>query len=381
MKRFFLFVITLFMAFTAMAYEIPTHTSYIRWSHDVYDETLMRDGGTELDFGVMFKNEPDRNWGTYAMTQWQFTNGTVAYAGLQTDPNGKWVIFSAWDYNSSGVNANPEHPNCRRFGHEGAGTSCSTRFEWVQGADYHILVKKTFVGPNTTEGNVWTAYLVDANTNTQVVIGVIRMDTPAGATTLGYGNIASWGMTSTLEFYMGNKYATCEQLPYVGVQWRAPFMNNNTVKTIFSVIKYETGVGTQCYNTNIYEVSPFSLIQEVGGGVGKFNKTGDGFGSREQMDYFNQLDCVFDWAERAFPNEFNQSREIKRVSSFLYGGKQGFWGRDYTKFGDGYLTGWTLSADIATGDIHVFELNSLTGSKNVGSYKPLADAIGCKKIF
>ena len=291
---------------SAFGFSFPTQTQY---SYYDYDSVKNPSGYTSMDTYLTWKSEPTSTWGYYAQNYFQFTSNIGGYYGLQKDPNGKRAIFSMWDQTKGTVRATSTHPNCKRFDHEGDGTMCFAPIQWKAGTEYRINITKSADGKN------WTATLTDTSTNVKTVIGSINVGNASGF--VGYGNLANNGHITTLEYYMGDSSATCNQMPYFGVGWRGPFMNNGTVNPMSVRPAFDNAMGTKCPNVNAYSNSLFSVTQESGASIVQTSTNWSLFWNYSDYLKYNKIDCFFNWAEKTYPQAFNQAQFTeKRVSKF-----------------------------------------------------------------
>lgn len=261
----FTFCIFFILSFclNASALVIPIHSTYVSYDYDVNPQNAPQ-GFWNMDTHLTWKKEPISGWGYYAQMYFWFEAGVGGYMGLQKDNNGKRAIFSMWDKKTGAINATPAHSNCQRFGHEGAGTQCfAMNFNWEAGRDYKLRLWKGFNSSLTWEGNSWSAWVIDTVTGVETYIGTIHVDDAPGF--IGYGNLSTSGHITTPEYYIGDLNATCDQLPYFGVEWKGPFMNNGSINPLSARVQYDTGMGTKCNNTNIQSKKPLSVTQEAGG--------------------------------------------------------------------------------------------------------------------
>lgn len=383
MKRyFFSFLSALCICFSAMAVTLPTHTSFInQFFLDSDAEPTM--GFMDIDIRLKFMNEPDTSWGIYAMQFFRFANGSSAYTGLQVDPNGKRAIFSVWDSWYAGAKASPAHPNCQRFSHEGNGTMCFYTFNWKAGIEYKIHVVKTFLNDKTTDGREWSAYIIDTTTGEKNLIGVIDFgDTPAfvdsnGAVLapsfVGYGNIHHSTFMNTLEYYMGNANATCNQLGYAEVQWRGPFANNDKYKPVYAYNQYNTGVGTDCNNEDVSKVLPFTISQKTGANTVQVTKDFSELVSAQENSYYNVIDCFYDWAQTQYPSSFYQPPlEERIISNFTKEGNYWYYTRSYKD-----VHGVPYSIKVNTTDSSTYVNGTNMYNMPIGNIVEIGKVMGC----
>lgn len=257
----FFIAFTFGIFFNASAIILPIHTSLVAYIYDPNPQTAPQ-GLWSLDVDLKWISEPANGWGYYAMMQFWFEGNSTGYMGLQKDDSGKTAIFSMWDTNNGSVLATPAHPNCQRFGHEGAGTMCFAKnYNWIAGRDYKLRLWKGF-NDKSWEGNSWSAWIQDSVTGVLTQIGDIHVDNAHGF--VGYGNLQSV-FQSTLEYYAGNLNSSCAQMPYAGIEWKGHAVNDRSLYSNTAYPNYDTAVGTKCPNVNIKSDAPFSVTQEAGG--------------------------------------------------------------------------------------------------------------------
>lgn len=334
-------VLAFFASHLASAIVLPTHTQYARIS---VGETPVS-GFYNYDMHLRWLKEPDvTRMGFYAQFYFSFQVGTGGYMGLQQDRDqGKKAIFSVWDV-AGRQTATPAAASCKRFGHEGTGTSCIIPFAWKAGHEYKLRVWRLAGNPSTSSEQ-WGGWVIDYTNGDETLIGVVEVANSAGYA--GYGGLTG-DTTTTLEYYGGNgtdNGVACNQLPYFGATWNGPFANNGTLLPRSAVANYHTGIGTACANNvNTSANAPFSFTSEAGGSVRMKTNEGGALWAKYPYDTYAQTDCLYNWAEQNFPALFSQTGfRQRRISQSLFG----FYLRDYRNNGDGYA----LIADTTTGQL------------------------------
>lgn len=331
----------------ASAVTIPIHTQTTWYDFDNKETPA---GFNSIDMHLTWLKEPDSDWGYYAQFWFWFEGGMGGYTGLQKDAYSlqkRKAIFSIWDKDKS-VRAHPVSPHCKYFGHEGLGAQCIPKFDWKADREYKFRVVKNPERTMSGRGQRWDGWVIDMVTGEHFLIGQIDVDDVPGKK--GYGNIATYGHAAVTEFYVGEAHVPCTEVPYFGLEWRGPFGDNATVAPTKAVQSYQTGVGENCPNVNSVGVGPFTTKQEIGPGIVKSNKHGDNLWARWNRNYFLEINCFFEWAEREFPQSFNNdARHIPRISKMFDGW---MYYRDYR---DHEYKGQMLGVDINTDNVYYTE--------------------------
>lgn len=347
----FIVGIAAMLSTAANAVTIPIHTQTTWFDFDAKETPS---GFDAIDMHLTWLKEPDSDWGYYAQFWFWFEGGMGGYTGLQKDAYSiekKKAIFSIWDKNGS-IHAHPASPNCKYFGHEGLGAQCIPKFDWKADREYKFRVVRNAEPTASGRGQRWSAWIVDMVTGELFLIGQIDVDDVPGYK--GYGNIANYGHAAVTEFYVGDAHVPCTEVPYFGLEWRGPYGNSGTVAPSKATQSYITGVGENCPNVNSVGTGPFTTKQEIGPGIVKTNKHNDSLWAKYNRNYYRELDCFFEWAERAFPDSFNNDKRfVPRISKSFDGH---MYYRDYRDLdAKGNLVGQMLGVDVNTDIVHYTE--------------------------
>lgn len=332
--------LTIFASQFAAAIVLPTHTQTV-W---VNMGSAPPAGFYNYDMHLRWHQEPDvSQMGFYAQFYFAFQAGSGGYMGLQQDKiDGKKAIFSIWDQNGRQT-ARPATASCKRFGHEGTGTSCIVPFAWKAGHEYKLRIWRLSANA-AAKTEQWGGWVIDYQSGEETLIGVVEVADSAGHT--GYGGLAA-DASATLEFYgpTGENGVACRQLPYFGATWNGPFGNNGEQLPRRATLLYAPGIGSDCTgHTNTSANAPFSFTSEVGGAVATKTPQRSSLWDRFPYASYAATDCLYNWAERNFPAVFGQAPfRQRRISQSLFG----YYLRDYRHHGDGYA----LIADTATGEL------------------------------
>ncbi len=324
---FLVFMLCSLATSAASAMTLPVHHQYVvqemAATTDIYNYDMHINWHQEPDAGLM---------GYYAQFAFYFSNGTVGYMGLQKDSNqGKKAIFSIWD--ASGTSrAMPAHEVCKRFDHEGNGSMCLQKFEWKAGREYKLRVWRIKDSVSSTSEK-WGGWVIDYKTGEEFLIGVIEVGNSDGHS--GYGGL-NGHTVATIENYQTSQMAKleCANMPYFGVTWSGPFGNNGVLRSTYSSLRYNTGVGDPCTaSSNAQSNSINSFITETGAGVSRTTREGENVFAKYDQFYLDQNECLFSWAENLLPQMFNQAIfKHRRLTRSLYG----IYYRDYSFNGKGY---------------------------------------------
>lgn len=331
---------------STFAFQYPMQSNYV-----VTDITTSSVPLTNMEQFVTIKNEPQNilngsAMGYFAMTSIPYEVGVLGYMGLQKDSSGKKVIFSTWDPPAStGLTVRPAHSNCTRFGHEGTGVMCLSKFEWHTNVEYKLSLTRT---GETSYGDMYQVRIVNMQNNDSYEVGKIEMPTYrswSGAVNQGYGGVMLGGVVNTIEYYTGPYNLTCNTLPYMAVEWRGPFGNNGTVFPTASQAITSNYLPEQCpANTSATMLNEsYTVLYETGGNVVS-NMENEKF----VLDYdktlpLSEIDCLLNRAERMFPDLFDQSKFKENQMSKKVGN---MYGRDYSVNNDPH--GVKLMADLKT---------------------------------
>lgn len=311
----------------AQVITFPTHTQMNVFEFPYGTETFHN-----VDIGIKWHKEPTTNWGYYAMYSFAFETNTIAYTGLQKDSwDGKKAIFSVWDVGNEQTALPTGLDTCVRFGHEGNGTMCLTKLDWKAGVDYRISIRR-HMDAFDTGFDRWTANLVNTATDEQQHIGTIKVRNSAGLR--GYGNIIPHRQGVVLEYYSGANGTDCSAAPYFGVTWNGPFGNDGMKVASNANNIYRTGIGTYCDNrVNTSSTGPHIISMETGGAIATRTPENSRIWGRYDGSLYNSYNCLFEYAERTYPNEFpgNTSGGQARLSKSV----RGYYMRDYFTVGSG----------------------------------------------
>lgn len=340
------FVLLFVAATSAFGFQYPMQSNYV-----VTSMTTSNAPSYNLEQFVTIKNEPQarmngNSMGYYAMSGFYYANSVIGYMGLQKDSSGKKVIFSTWDPPAStGLTVRSSHKNCIRFGHEGSGVMCLSKFEWHPNIEYKLSMTRT---GETNYGDMYQVRIVNMQNNNSYEVGKIEMPTYMpydGTYGKGYGGVMVSGLVNTIEYYDGPSSMTCDTLPYMAVEWKGPFGNNGTVYPTASQAQTSIYLPENCPAKTKATMmdDPYTVLYESGGNVVSNMKE-----SALVMDYekaipFNEIDCLLNRAERMFPDLFDQSKFKENQVSKKVGN---MYGRDYSV--NNNPKGVRLMADLKT---------------------------------
>lgn len=164
-----------------------------------------------------------------------------AYMGLQEGTTPFWsrqARFSIWNATAA------TGSECRDFGGEGIGKTCTIAFPYIVDRVYTLRIWRLSVEES---GTWWGAWVIDSVTGTETHIGSIRA--PRGT-----GDIAS---TDSFDEYFGDA-RPCNAVPRSMVMFGAPAINGNTAHASYgstSVGRCSGGLVTP----TIYGVSVLEL--------------------------------------------------------------------------------------------------------------------------
>ncbi|HEX3538827.1 MAG TPA: DUF4232 domain-containing protein [Acidimicrobiales bacterium] len=154
-------------------------------------------------------------------------NGDGGYIGLQTDTNGKRIIFSWW----SAVGATSTNPAAviSHFDGEGFGYGIQVPYAFAQGTTYKIQVTRALFGPHNS---FWQAEIADTATGSVTAVGTIEVPDAWGSTLGG-------STTSFTEFY-GPRVSSCSELPFGEAQF-GPLLLDGKAATSGPVFSHGAG--------------------------------------------------------------------------------------------------------------------------------------------
>ncbi|AFE06217.1 hypothetical protein COCOR_05148 [Corallococcus coralloides DSM 2259] len=197
---------------------VKVNQTYSYW--DV--QNVPAQGLYNFDLTIFPSNDPAADathvapWYFYA-AQFAFkTGGDAGYIGIQTDPNGKRAVFSIWGANGATC-SNVSGAICQPFSHEGVGYQTMVPFNWVAGQYYRVRVWQNGAD---AEGEWWLGVIINDSTQTETVVGRIRV--PWGRNWLS-GSIINW-----VEWY-GPGTDNCTQLTSSTVYFAPPKGNAGTL--------------------------------------------------------------------------------------------------------------------------------------------------------
>jgi hypothetical protein len=358
----FIYATTLALcSLTAQAVNIPNQHQITYYN---FNQSQTGNGLQNLQIDLKWLKEPDSNWGYYAQFFWRFEAEVGAYTGLQQDSYSsekKKAIFSIWD-KDSGHKVKMVTPWCKRFDWEGDGAQCIIQFNWVAGRTYSFRVQKEAGGVG---GQRWASYVVDNVTDQKTQIGILEVPNYQGRA--GSGDISTWGLATTAEFYVGDKNAPCSAVPYMGLEWNGPYGNDGKFTPYSTSTTYTGGVGAGCPNVNTQVIGPTAVRQEIGPGITNTNSNVVDLFRNVDRARYDTMSCLFTWIENAFPAATGQ-REVRRLSSM----KDGNYMRDYRRGGQGFQ----LGVVDRTGE--VFFLDGSGARYSFGNMSQYVEPLGCK---
>lgn len=356
------FVLFALASSLASAMSFPVHHQYVWYQMEANEDIY------NYDMHLTWHQEPDATgMGYYAQFAFYFANGTLGYMGLQKDnQEGKKAIFSIWD-NSAQARAVPAHAACKRFDHEGNGSMCLQSFQWKAGRDYKLRVwriKDSYNG--YTEK--WGGWVIDYQTGEEFLIGIVEVANTNGFK--GYGGL-NGSAVGTLENYQGGTFSSieCRNMPYFGITWNGPYGNNGAKRATQTNLTYKTGMGDPCIDsTNSQSNAINSVTTETGAGVQRTTGEGENVWAKFDQASLDQNECLFKWAEKSWPDMFNQSVfKQKRLTRSLFG----IYYRDYSYNGKGYsIIINNISDRILVGDPG-------GGMKDLGALSVMKRSAGC----
>lgn len=354
-------IFLLFFTAKVFAYSFPTHTQNVGYAFNNNGSS----GHYNHDMHLTWHKEPVEGWGMYAMYYFTFQAGVGGYTGLQKTVNGKTAIFSIWDANGRQTAMPTPGTVCNRFGHEGTGTNCIINFNWKADTEYKMRVWR-ILNSTTNQSEKWGAWVINVKTGEETLIGVIELYNANNQ--IGYGGLNHQGISTVTEFFAGPANADCSNVPEFTVTWKGPYANNGSINPIYAVGGYNTGIGTPCQQTNFTSNGVFSVTQENGQQVRRTTPDGKWLWAHHDLSKYNQIDCMFNWAERQYPDALNQSSFKQRRLSRT---KFGYYYRDYTVNGSGS----SIVADVISNKV----IKSDTGGVNtvVGNLSDILRSSSC----
>lgn len=195
--------LSLGVSLSAAATDVPG--SYVYWKFD---------GATALSdvaYPVTVTRDPGYGSNVYWSNQIEFSNGHVAYAGMQTNAGTqRKFLFSVWDV----TEAVPGPGSwCEPFSGEGVGMSCRRWGDWKEGDTYEFHY--------VAEGNGWWGMTVtNLADNTSFKLGSIKV----GTDTMTPDSI-SW-----TEYYRWNDLgSSCMSEPFSRARSDVPIANSGSL--------------------------------------------------------------------------------------------------------------------------------------------------------
>lgn len=361
MKKFIFAVVLLLTSVFAAAVPIPNQHQITYFHYNTYQ---VPNGLNDLQVDLKWLREPDSSWGYYAQFFWTFKAGNGAYTGLQQDSYSrekKKMIFSIWDKDSS-HKVRMVSSWCNRFDWEGDGAQCISQYNWKAGRTYSFRVQKE---PGGVSSQRWASYVVDNTTDEKTLIGILEV--PNYQNYHGSGNIETHNITTTAEFYEGDRSAPCSAVPYMGLEWNGPFGNNGTVTPYGNRVDYTVGVGAGCTNVNTTQTGPHSARQEIGPNIRTVTPNFTNTIKPINSERYDTMSCLFTWLENAFPAATGQ-REVRR-NSYM---ENGNYMRDYRRNGQGFQ----LGVVDKTNEVFFLDSSGMRGS--FGNTDQYVSALGCK---
>lgn len=345
---------------TGHAFEVPVHHQYVLYSVDHREVDYYN-----YDMHVVWHKEPDSTqMGYFAQFAFYFQGGSVGYMGLQKDNvTGKKVVFSIWD---SQGRAEPAGSSCKRFSHEGNGTSCIIPFDWKAGHEYKLRVWRI---QNSYDGasEKWGGWIIDYTSGEETLIGVIQVNNSHGRQ--GFGGLNGQAIATIENYYGGSvKSVQCNSMTNFAVTWTGPFINNASKRFDTAQIMYNTGVGNPCQHNNSANSNGFnSVTSQTGFDVTPQNPESSDLWAKYSRKQLEEADCIFAWAERNWYDIFDQTKfKHRRINRTLYG----MYYRDYAVNGSGhsviisYPTGQILKGDPAGGYTNLGSLETWLHQSN-----------------
>ena len=359
-RKAFAAVMLMAASLSSQAFDLPVHHQYVLFNSETRNVDYYN-----YDMHVVWHKEPDASqMGYYAQFAFYFQTGSVGYMGLQKDSqSGKKAIFSIWD--SQGL-AQPASSVCKRFNHEGNGTSCIIPFEWKPGHEYKLRlwrIQNSFNGA----GEKWGGWVVDYTSGEETLIGVIQVNNSHGRQ--GFGGLNGQAIATIENYYGGGvKTVQCSNMSNFAVTWTGPFINNASKRFDTAQVTYNTGVGNPCQHNNNANSNGFnSVTSQTGFDVTPQNPESSDLWAKYSRKQLEEADCIFAWAERNWYDIFDQSKfKHRRINRTLYG----MYYRDYAVNGSGhsviisYPTGQILKGDPAGGYTNLGSLETWLHQSN-----------------
>jgi hypothetical protein len=130
-----------------------------------------------LAFNIKVEYESKIHSGYFWGQQFWFDNGDGGYFGVQSDGDinnlkTKIAIFSIWK--ATGAERSTfDGSTAEPFDHEGSGFSCKIPFNWEEGIEYKLQIKKITMRGSLI--NAWHASITDLSTKLCFSIGTIQI--------------------------------------------------------------------------------------------------------------------------------------------------------------------------------------------------------------
>ena len=168
---------------------------------------------SDVAYTVTVEQDPGSQSAVFWSHQVAFTNGTVAYAGMQTDAGpDRLFLFSVWG--ATEYKPGSRGSFCIRFDGEGSGISCRMWHVWTPGQPYRFHYE--------SEGRGWFGMTItNLTTGKGFKLGSIKI----GADGLKPES------TSWVEYYRwSDKRSSCETEPYSRARFEAPVGNRGRLR-------------------------------------------------------------------------------------------------------------------------------------------------------
>ncbi|WP_433335709.1 RICIN domain-containing protein [Spirillospora sp. CA-294931] len=205
-------------------------------------------GLDDVEFPTTITKDAGPASNIYWAHQFDFTQGSGAYTGLQSNGPGqqRTFLFSVWDATEAKVGTSGSY--CLDFGGEGVGKSCRIKHDWKEGHTFRFRVAH--------EGDRWFGVTVVNDTlGTSFKLGSIR----AGSTQISPHGMVDW----TEYFEWNNPKASCNDQPFSQARFGLPKGNKGSVTAAVS----STKTSVSC--------SDMSRIDRVSGGTVQSNAIGN----------------------------------------------------------------------------------------------------------
>lgn len=243
-------VLALGASLSVAATETPG--SYVHWKFD---------GATALSdvaYPMTVTRDPGYGSKVFWSNQVWFSNGHVAYAGMQTNGGApqRLFLFSVWNVSEAVPGPGSF---CDPYSHEGSGVSCKRWGDWKEGDTYEFHY--------VAEGNGWWGMTVtNLADNTSFKLGSIKVGTDTMQP-----NSVSW-----TEYYRWNDAASsCLSEPFSRARSDVPVANNGSLtgRINYSRVSPECTASSTVTETAGYAVQANgignSVMSTIGGSGGR----------------------------------------------------------------------------------------------------------------